>query len=107
MTPKNRNKSFAINKDMVPQTRQERPGTTAHRESFAMQNIQMLNRLSRKSVAGFEFGTGLKKRQSTGMWGSGSQSELQSATKLGSKQGHIGSTKFHEKNMNYQNDILR
>ena len=66
----------------------------------------MLHRLSRKSIAGFEFGTGLKSRGSTGVWGSGSQTELQSATKLGNKGG-IGSTKFHEKNINYQNDILR
>jgi len=35
MTP-DRNKTFAIKKDMVPPNRQQRPGTQATRESFTM-----------------------------------------------------------------------
>ena len=69
MTP-DRTKTFAITKDMQPMPRGQRPGTQAERGSFIMQNIQQLHRLSRKSMAGFEFGTGLKSRQaSTSGWG--------------------------------------
>ena len=76
----------------------------------------MLHRLSRKSIdqglVGFEFGTGLRARQSTGLWGAGGQADLQSAGIRGRKEGHLGN-KFQEKNMksnvmkNYQADQIR
>lgn len=70
----------------------------------------MLHRLSRKSIdeglVGFEFGTGQRARKSTGLWGSGSQVDLQSAAKLGRKERNLGN-KFQEKNKNYQADQIR
>ena len=70
----------------------------------------MLHRLSRKSLdqglVGLGPGTGLRARQSIGLWGAGSPADLQSAAILGRKEGHLGN-KFQEKNMNYQADQIR